>query len=191
MLELIEMEIYTKPITGINNTYEFSVPSSTIALAIFTQSGNAGSNTLVPPTRFVQAGVPGPLLNQNLVRSLQITYANTTKPPTRWASDYDNTLVTTGSKNELQQRYHDDLQETRLIDNYGGSESFGQWLQRGPYFYYSFNRDREDRSTQVQVALEVASYEASANLFLVAFYSKVTEIATANGQVQAVRSGIQ
>jgi len=89
-----------------------------------------------------------------------------------------------GTINELQQRYNDDLQETGLISNHGGAESFGEWLQRG---YYSFNRDREDRSTQVQVAAEFASIEAGANLMLVAFYSRVTEISVSGGQVQAVR----
>jgi len=139
MLELIEMEVLTKPIVSANASYEFTVPSSTIALAFFSQSGAAGSNTILPPTLFRQAAVASPLQNQNLLRSLQITYANSTKPSTRWASDYDNTvgggLMVGGSINELQQRYNDDLQETGLISNHGGAESFGEWLQRGPYFY--------------------------------------------------------
>jgi len=108
-----------------------------------------------------------------------------------WASAYDNTVgggtAVGGTVNELQQRYNDDLQETGLIANHGGAESFGEWLQRGPYFYYSFNRDREDRSTQVQVAAEFDSIETGANLMLVAFYSRVTEITVAGGAVQSVR----
>ena len=130
--------------------------------------------------------------NQNLVRSLQITYPNTAKPSTQWASTYDNVLgasgAAVGSANELQQRYNDDLQETRSIENHGGAETFGEWLQRGPYFYYSFSRDREDRGTQVQVAVESASIEADANIMLAAFYSRAVEISFANGSVQEVRS---
>lgn len=192
MLELIEMEVITKPISSANASYEFVVPSSTIALAFFSQSGAAGSNTMVPPTMFRQDALANPQSNQNLLRSLQITYANCTKPSTRWGSDYNNVVgsgaAAVGTVNELQQRYNDDLQETGLIANHGGAESFGEWLQRGPYFYYSFNRDREDRSTQVQVAAEFASFEAGANLMLVAFYSRVTEITVSGGQVQAVRN---
>ena len=194
LLELMEMEITTKTITGTNMSFEFTVPSSTLALAFFSQSGNAGSNTFVSPTRFVQAsGKNGTAIlnNQNLVRSLQITYANTTKPSTRWASTFDNVLGATagvGTANELQQRYNDDLQETRLIENHGGAESIGEWLQRGPYFYYSFSRDREDRATQVQVAVEFESIEEGANIMLAAFYSRVVEISVANGSVQEVRS---
>ena len=90
--------------------------------------------------------------------------------------------------NELQQRYNDDLQETRLIENHGGAESIGEWLQRGPYFYYSFSRDREDRATQVQVAVEFESIEEGANIMLAAFYSRAVEISVANGSVQEVRS---
>ena len=192
MLELIEMEVITKPISSANASYEFVVPSSTIALAFFSQSGAAGSNTMVPPTMFRQDALANPQSNQNLLRSLQITYANCTKPSTRWGSDYNNVVgsgpAAVGTVNMLQQRYNDDLQETGLIANHGGAESFGEWLQRGPYFYYSFNRDREDRSTQVQVAAEFASFEAGANLMLVAFYSRVTEITVSGGQVQAVRN---
>ena len=139
------------------------MPSSTLALAFFPQSGNAG---FVSPTRFVQSsGENGTAIldNQNLVRSLQITYANTTKPSTRWASTYDNVLgasgAAVGTADELQQLYSDNLQETRVIKNHGGAETLGEWLQRGPYFYYSFSRDREDRATQVQVAVEFASIE--------------------------------
>lgn len=192
MLELIEMEVTTKPIVSASGSYEFTVPSSTIALAIFSQSGNAGFNTMVPPTLFRQDGVANSQKNQNLVRSLQITYANCTKPSSRWSTDvYDNNVpggaMVGGSVNQLQQRYGDDLQETGLIANHGGAESFGEWIQRGPYFYYSFNRDREDRSTSVQVAVDFASIEAGANLMLCAFYSRVTEISTNAGQITGVR----
>lgn len=193
MMELIEMEVTTKPIVSANASYEFTVPSSTIALAFFSQSGNAGFNTYIPPTMFRQDGVANSQRNQNLVRSLQITYANSTKPSTRWATDtYDNNVpggaMVGGSVNELQQRYGDDLHETGLIANHGGAESFGEWIQRGPYFYYSFNRDREDRSTNVQVAVEFASVEAGANLMLCAFYSRVTELTAKDGQITQVRS---
>ena len=96
--------------------------------------------------------------------------------------------MVSGTANELQKRYNDDLQETRLIENHGGAETLGEWLQRGPYFYYFFSRDREDRATEVQVAVEFSTVETGANIMLAAFYSRAVEISVANGSVQEVRS---
>ena len=105
-----------------------------------------------------------------------------TKPSTRWDSEFKDNV------NRFQQRYIDDLTECRLIESDGGAESFGEWLQRGPYYFYSFNRDREDKSTQVQLSAQFTSIEADSQLFLVAMYSRVTEISVDDGQVQSVRS---
>jgi hypothetical protein len=185
-LALVEMLVQTKPATA-NRTYEFTVPSSTLSLCFFVQSGDAGSTTRVTPTQFIcnrptdgtNPAAPG---SQNTLESLQITYANMTKPSTRWDSEFKDDI------NKFQQRYIDDLTECRLIESDGGAESFGEWLQRGPYYFYSFNRDREDKSTQVQLSASFTSMEADAQLFLVAMYSRVTEISVDDGTVQSVRS---
>jgi hypothetical protein len=175
-LALVEMLVQTKPASA-NRTYEFTVPSSTLSLCFFVQSGDAGSNTQSPPTTFKCKD-----RSQNNIESLQITYANMTKPSTRWDSEFKDGI------NKFQQRYIDDLTECRLIESDGGAESFGEWLQRGPYYFYSFNRDREDKSTQVQLSAQFTSIEADAQMFLVAMYSRVTEISVDEGIVQSVRS---
>jgi hypothetical protein len=175
-LALVEMLVQTKPASA-NRTYEFTVPSSTLSLCFFVQSGDAGSNTQSPPTTFKCKDS-----SQNNIESLQITYANMTKPSTRWDSEFKDGI------NKFQQRYVDDLTECRLIESDGGAESFGEWLQRGPYYFYSFNRDREDKSTQVQLSAQFTSIEADSQMFLVAMYSRVTEISVDDGQVQSVRS---
>ena len=175
-LALVEMLVQTKPASA-SRTYEFTVPSSTLSLCFFVQSGDAGSNTQSPPTTFKCKDS-----SQNNLKSLQITYANMTKPSTRWDSEFKD------GTNKFQQRYIDDLTECRLIESDGGAESFGEWLQRGPYYFYSFNRDREDISTQVQLSAQFTTIEADSQMFLVAMYSRVTEISVDDGQVQSVRS---
>lgn len=175
-LALIEMLVQSKQASA-DQTYEFMVPSSTINLCLFVQSGDAGSNTRSPASQFkCKDG------SHNLITALQVTYANTTKPATRWASKFDATT------NNLQQRYIDDMIETRLIESDGGAETFSEWLQRGPYYFYSFNRDRDDRSTQVQVSIQFTALEPNALLFVVAMYSRVTEITTSEGRIVNVRS---
>lgn len=175
-MSLMEMLVQTKPAVA-NRSYEFTVPSSTVALCFFVQSGDAGFNNQSSPTMFkCKDG------SQNNLQSLQITYANTTKPSTRWDSAF------VGNTNQFQQRYIDDLTECRLIQSEGGAESFGDWLQRGPYYYYTFHRDQDDKSTQVQLSLTYTALEPDAQLFLIAMYSRVTEITVDSGIVQQVRS---
>ena len=173
---LYESFVQSKPASA-TGSYEFTVPSSTTALCVFIQSGSAGSSTLIPATRFVNFNG-----SQNNITGLQISYANAVKPSTKWPSSFTNTT------NNLQQRYLDNLIESEVIESPGGAESFGEWLQRGAYYYYSFNRDREDKSTQVQMTMDFTAIEANSNVILVAIHSRITQIITQDGTVVQMRS---
>jgi len=103
-----------------------------------------------------------------LLESLQITYANTTKPSTRWSSSFSkvqNGAAGNPSINEMQQRYNDSLQESGLLMSSGGAETFKDYLARGPYYHYSFTRDSEDKSTQVQISAKVGFDPAACSSF--------------------------
>ena len=118
-----------------------------------------------------------PLDSDHKLESLQITYANTTKPSTRWTSSYSEVkdgAVGNPSINELQQRYNDSLQESGLLMSSGGAETFKDFLARGPYYHFSYTRDSEDKSTQVQISAKVGFDPATvpSNLFIVAWYSR-------------------
>lgn len=177
-LHLMECLVQSKQATS-SGTLEFTVPSSTRAISLFVQDGTAGTgNPLVPPTRFVAADSQEATLN-----SLQLTYANTTKPSTRWNSEYSPIV------NKLQQRYLDTQVESGMILASGGTESFREYLDRGLLIHYSFDRDAQDRSTQVQLAYDfTAALPTNTNVFLVAWYSRVSEITTSNGSIASVRS---
>ena len=187
-LYLMESMVQSKPLSSRDGQYEFTVPSSTRALTIFLQSNKAGSNPRFPPSMFKL-----PLDSDLLLESLQITYANTTKPSTRWSSSYSEVkdgAIGNPSINELQQRYNDSLQESGLLMSSGGAETFKDYLSRGPYYHFSYTRDSEDKSTQVQIAAKVGFDPAAvpSNLFIVSWYSRGIEITTHNGQIQEVRS---
>jgi hypothetical protein len=184
-LYLMESQSVSKPAgTGANQNFEFTVPSSTRALTVFVQSGKAGSNPLIPPSMFkcIPSATIATAGTEKNIKSLQLTYSNVTKPSTRWHSDY------TGILNELQQRYNDSLSESGLLMSSGGAESIDQWLERGPYFHYSFVRDAEDRSSQVQLSIDYSSLEENSNVFLVAWFSRAVELTTVGGTITAVRS---
>lgn len=66
-----------------------------------------------------------------------------------------------------------------MIDNQGGAEPLEAYLERGPYYLHSFIRDKDDKSTQVQLALNIsgAAFAAGAgssttSCFLAALYYK-------------------
>lgn len=178
-LYLMETMCQSKTVSS-GSTQEFTVPSSTRGLAIFVQAQKAGTDVRVPPTSFKCLDE-----SETTLQSLQITYANCTKPSTRWDSSFSPT------NNGMLQRFIDTQIESGLINNPGGSESFKDWMARGALYYYSFDRDSQDKSTQVQVSVNYTGAldgVAPANLFVVAFYSRATEITTNNGSVVSVRT---
>jgi hypothetical protein len=178
VLHLMEHQIQSKPLGGLGEkNFDFTVPSSTKAISIFVQSGNAGSNTIMPPSKFccVQD-------QERTLKSVQITYANITKPPTRWSSEYS------AAQRKLQQRYLDTQIESSQAFSPGGAQTLQQWMEDGVLLHYSWIRDANDRSTQLQLQVDYAAAEENANIFLVAHYTKSVEIQVSNGFVSSVTS---
>lgn len=196
-LFLNELSIQSKPY-GPN--LQFSVPPSTHAISVFVQDATSGSSPLIPPSMFKV------LDNGDLyLKNIQINYASITKPSTNWDSKYESSgtnnagvLVRSGTL-ELQQRYHDSYEESGLELELGGMESFTDWLRRGPFYHFTFARDVNNRSTEVQLNLtyqgpnsELAiSGTATPNLqasrvFIVAHYRNTVQIVTANGLIVSV-----
>ena len=166
---------------GLESTLEFTVPASTRAISVFIQNASAGSNPLYPPTMFKT----GTAMERQL-QSIQMTYANVSKPATRWSSDYnDNT-------NQLQQRYLETQLESGLISSQGGAETFEDFVKRGPMYHFSFQRDSEDKSTQVQLATSFRNAPSAItedfNVFVVAWYSRSVQITTQSGTVVEVNA---
>jgi hypothetical protein len=176
-LNLNEIQVQSKTISAGSNNLQFTVPPSTTGISIFVQGNDAGSSARVPPTMFVCKDG-----SQNKLTSLQLTYANLSKPSTNWASRYNETT------NQIQQRYLQTLQESGIIDSEGGAESLDDYIKRGCLYYYSYNLDRDNLATQAQLQITLSAVEADANVFLVSHYRKLTEITTSNGMIQAVRS---
>ena len=177
-ISLSELMVMSKPLSGLGNTYEFSVPSSTTALAVWFQSSAVGNNPLYPPSHFKMLKD-----YQNTLSGIQITYANQSKPSTKWISKFNDT------QNELVQRYHDNMNENGLLYNPAGAESLPDFLNRGLYVLYSFEKDANDRSTQVQLSIDFSGVdqEDNASVYLCAIYDRQTEYTIANGSVASIR----
>ena len=186
VLHLMEHQVQSKTLGGAGDrNFDFTIPPSTKAISIFLQSGAAGVNTRVPPSLLAchANGVGGAGYDaQNSIRSIQLTYANMTKPPTRWTSEFTDTVK------KLQQRYLDTQIESSQAFSAGGCETLQQWLDGGVLLHYSWVRDANDRSTQLQVQVDFASAEADAQIFVVAHYTRSVELQINQGYIASVTS---
>lgn len=196
-LFLNELSIQSKPYS---TNLQFSVPPSTHSISVFVQGAAAGSSPLLPPSMFkVQDN--GDLYLKNI----QINYASITKPTTNWDSKYESSgtsnagALTRSATLELQQRYHDTYEESGLDVQMGGMETLTDWLRRGPYYHFTFARDVNNKSTEVQLNTTfigpgtglAATGSATAGLlasrvFIVAHYRNTVQITTANGLIVSV-----
>lgn len=176
-LSLSEMMIMSKPLSGATNTYEFSVPSSTTSLAVWFQSSATSNNPLYPASKFTMLDN-----KQNNLKAFQIMYAGQNLPSTKWTSSYGLT------NNELVQRYRDNMSENGHLYSGGGCETLSDFLTRGLYILYTFTKDQNDRSTQVQVSVDFSgAIETNASIYLCAMYDKQTEYVVANGSTVSIR----
>ena len=176
-LHLMEHQIQSKLLNG-GELFDFTIPSSTKAISVFIQAGGAGSTTEMPPSKFCCKDG-----SEKKLKSIQITYANITKPPTRWAS------VHSATEKKLQQRYLDTQIESSQAFSPGGCQTLQQWADDGVLLHYSWVHDANDRSTQLQVAVDFTGLvEDKANIFVIAHYTKSVEIQVSNGFVSSVVS---
>jgi hypothetical protein len=176
VLHLLEHQVQSKKLSE-SGSLDFTVPPSTKAITVFVQSGLTGTNTQYPPSKFV--GATDVKLN-----NLQLTFANTTKPPTNW-------LSMAGAKTEgLHQRYLDTQIESGQAFSSGGCESMADWLANGPIYHYTFVRDASDRSTQLQLSSQWSGNISAStdNIFCVAHYTRSVQIDVENGYISQVQS---
>jgi hypothetical protein len=205
-LTLIEMAVLNKtlnPSGGLQNL-DFTVPPSTLAITVFVQGGDAGTQTVIPATKFYLqgdgadggkstdvnpvTGIPVGLYNNiaNNVQNVQVTYGSVTKTQTLYSSAYDSDI----GINSNVQRFLQSIQYSGKITSEGGSESHPQYLERGNYWHFDFSKDKNDTSSyvNVQIGFKDISIGTSQNLFIVAHYSRQCEISYENGFITQVVS---
>jgi hypothetical protein len=186
-LGLREWYVTSKSMPSQSATLQFTVPSSARSLYIAIQASDASRNPARPPSKFVAAN------NQQLyLTGIQCTYSNTTKPPTRLLSGFGAGATAATNKNLLTQLYYQTVVEGRRAMMSGGIESEADWLPRGPFVAFSFVRDINDRSTEVQLYLEYTppngapAWDANTNVILVADYGTLVDIQTQDGLAKLV-----
>lgn len=177
VLHLLEHQVQSKKLSE-SASLDFNIPPSTKAISVFLQASNAGTSTLYPPSVFKTNGDA-----YLKVENLQITYANQSKPPTNWKSD------TGANTNGLQQRYLDTQIESGQAFSSGGCETMADWQLNGPIYHYTFARDSNDRSTNVQLSLSHNGVDTNNNnIFVVSHFTRSIQIDVEQGYISSVTS---
>jgi hypothetical protein len=204
-LSLVEMAVLNKTLNSQNGggsqNLDFTVPPSTLAITVFVQGASAGTNTIVPATKFyLQTGDGDPYpaglnvnqINESLIDNLannlqqiQVTYGSITKTQTLYNSQYSGLE----GVNKNIQRFLQSIQYSGKIVSEGGAESQPQYLERGNYWHFDFSKDKNDTSSYVNVQLAFnGTIGTGNNLFIVAHYSRQCEISYENGFITQVIS---
>ena len=176
-LNMDEMNIQTKKLSqgASQNSFNFTLPSSTLGIALFSQSNDAGVNTLVPTSRFLSEDKSNLGLNH-----IQVTYGNVSKPLT----DYDSSF--TNSTNYITQRWLDTQIHSELYSL--SCETLEDYLVRGVMTYFSFLRSAENRSTEAQVTITYDNLTGDNNIFIASVYRTLCKIQIQSGFVTEVQT---
>jgi hypothetical protein len=182
-LELNEINIQSKQLTGNNETFQFTVKPSCVALSWFIQRTAAGTASNIPVGKFVTTN------NEELgVSSYQITYASKTVPPTKITQRVLDgaTPITNTRENSLVQRYYDTMSACGLIEV--GGETLSEWVENGQLVKINFVRSSDFAATQVQFSIDsTGAYTDPTTLYLVEHYETKTVVDTMDGMITSVR----
>lgn len=170
-LELQEQQIQSKKLAPKGQqSFQFTVPSSTTGIAIFTGDVETGYNPLAPASRFYSIDK-----STNNIANLQLSFGNLNKP----ASDYGSEYLP--KSNQLYARYMDTYSNAELAQDVS-CESYDDYIKRGPYYYWSFIRPSTDRSTVLQVRIRFGKdIPADTNLYVCAFYRTSCAVDVSDG----------
>jgi hypothetical protein len=176
-LELYECRAQHK-LVGTGGELNFTVPVGTYAISVFLQGPAVDTDTRLPPTRFKNIDN-----SERNLTSLQLSYANINKPVQQWTSSYTN------DANQIQQRYLETYLESGLFHSQAGSENVKEYVERGMYHHFMFNKDSEDKSTELTVntTFNADSVFGGTKLFVVAFYKQRVDITSVGGFTTNVR----
>ena len=185
-LSLDEMNIQTKTVTqgDSQGNYNFTIPSSTIGISTFVQPISAGTYSPGQITKIIPSSLFKDASNStNRLRSIQLTYSNTSKPVQNYDSNY-NESGPGATLQYLTQRYIDTHMNTELYSL--SCESLEDWLTRGVLNYWSWIRSSDDRSTELQMTEQFALVSSDNNQFCCAIYRNLIKITVENGYITNV-----
>ena len=176
---------------GLSQQY-FSVSPATKALCVAYQD-NRLTNGEVSASKYVisslsdpQDQIPSFRRGADYLSRLYLQYDGLKRPEIDATPRFDRSgaLKTL----QVQERYYQSLTETGMIFNDAGAESLEVWQQRGPYYFFNWNRSTNSGATRVQVNQEFSQPESVTNGNVLLFsISETSAIVTVrNGDITSV-----
>ena len=142
-------------------TRGFDIHAHTDRLAFAFQDEDAGLDTRRALSKFkirpVLVGDRQAREGQELLlERFFLSYAGQHKPSPDFDGGYDSLSGDTrvSKRNHMLQRYADSLMQMDLYHTDGGSETFGEWKQRGPFFFFRWPKDATDSSTRANLTVK-------------------------------------
>ena len=180
---------------GLSQT-NFSVSSATKALVVAYQDRRL-NNGVMTSSKFCisedvdpQATTPNP---DNRIGALKLTRLYIQYDGLQRPSPDADPSITQGLNNspgffQLTERYYDTVAETGMMYDEAGPESIQDWIRRGPYYYFNWNRDSRSGATRVVVNQEFSSKASvdNGNVLLFAISETSAEITVRNGEISDV-----
>lgn len=189
VLDLYQTRCQTNNIT--TNSYaqkNFDVSPSTKSLTLAFQDSRVTGGLQYQPSRFVVQDHA----ELGLIR-FQIEYAGQQKPGQditfKWGNNNNGVTERTDYTTRL---YYENLVQNAMIYCEGGSETLGQWQERGSYYHFEWQKDGQDMSTNARVYTQFnfngsIGMVQTANILLFDNYRARVTIQVRDGAVAAVQ----
>lgn len=197
-LSLDEIRVQPQDITGGTGLEQknYDISPSSYALATFFQSRNAGVNTLNSASRFkIPTALDGavgaakrvtyPDGQETALKRLFILFGGQNKPSPDADWEFKDNIAGGNKLNQFNQAYAETQMYNGGYFDDGGYETFREYLDRGMYFYYSWPRDGDDRSTRVAVnfSFETALDANVGTVLLADFYKRIVIVQIVDGRI--------
>lgn len=159
------------------------VAPSTHALTIAYQDARVLNDSAFSPAKFNAYSNNRHLNISNTLSNLYVQYAGQTYPQPHYRPSL------TSSQDLMSKLYLDTQLATNAYMDVGGTETYEEWRQRGPYYYFKTPKDGQDRSTRVNVNHQFTFPDNQGdNLHCLVFdhYYEVATISVTDGRVTSV-----
>lgn len=159
----------------------FDIPESTNALSVAFQERLHVTNTLFSSSKFIVQNN-----DERKLTRFYVDYAGQKKP----RNDADPSYHLDASlhqENYLTLRYADTAMNVGGFFDNGGFESFDDWLERGPYYHFSWPKDGSNKSTIAKVYTQfTGGTAANIDVLLFAHYRKAVHVTIEKDRVRQV-----
>lgn len=176
----------------------FDVAGKTTALTLAFQDQLEGTDTRRSRSKFkirrvtnAAAGADAPRGQDMLLDRFYINYNNMQKP----SPDFDGQYVSQQGNMELDQvnqlthRYVDTMMQSGGYHTEGGAETFLDWINRGPYYYFVWPKDAVENNTRVNVNYKFSqAFDGATNHKILLFneWRTAYHIVHKNGRVESL-----